>query len=172
MPTVLTAGLTVYWPFWLVGIGGVILVVIAVLALLLLKGHSDTPAAEGKRRAFHRPKSDGPQTAPVTLRFFRMGTPSDAKSTLIFQDQWLAVGSGKNADFCPDPQDRQLAEIHCRIRLSGQTLSVAAVEETFVNGVPIRQLGTVPMRSGDLLRVGSREYRVIFPADGNKEDVT
>ena len=34
--------------------------------------------------------------------------------------------------------------------------------ETFVNGVPIRALGEVPMRSGELIRAGSFEYRVLL----------
>lgn len=174
-PAILAAGINACWPLWLVCVGGVILVIIAILALLLLTGHTDFPTTRRINRPFSNPISgasgqEGAVDSPIEIQFIRMGIYSNVKSMVLTKKQWITVG--KNADFCLDDQDKQLSDVHFRICLTGDTLLVAAVEETFVNGVPIRQLGAVPMQSGEQLRAGGYEYRVVFLSWKGRESVT
>lgn len=172
-PVLLVHGISAYWPFWLVCIGGVVLAVIALLALLLLTGKQDFPTTIRKNLPFIREKSDGspeerPEEARAQIQFVRIGRYPSEKCTEIFENQWLTVG--KTADFILDAADRKLADVHFRICLCRDRLLVSAVEgETFVNGVPIRELGPVPMASGEQLRAGGYEYRVtVLPGKGSE----
>lgn len=170
---VLSAGISAFWPVWLVCIGGVALIVIALLALLLLKGEQDAPAVWKLFPAVRNKKDGGAHQGvsagePVEVRFYRLGLSTSVKSRQFLPDQWFVVGSDKKADFCLDPEDPRLEPAHFRICIKGTALMVSAMEqETFVNGVPIRQLGTVYAASGDLIRAGGYEYRVMF---GDKEN--
>lgn len=175
----------IYWPFWLVCIGGVVLVIIAILALLLVKGHMDYP--DGKKKPSpemppeepkpaaqppveNAPAARPPAASPTTLTFVRIGRLSREVSTPIVPQRWLTVG--RAADFCLDGQDLNLADVHFRVRLTGETLWVEAVEkETFVNGVPTWQLGMIAMESGSLLRAGSYEYRVMLSLGKGSEHI-
>lgn len=174
--TVLSVGISAYWPFVLVFVCGLILVVIALMALLLLKDQNDYPEAwkllhsvlnvtnQGKK------KSGTAVIQKVEVQFFRIGRDAEAKKGMITLKEWISVGSGKNVDFCLDADDKKLAERHFQICINGSVLMVAPLnEETFVNGVPIRKLGTVQAYSGDLIRAGSHEYRVIFSPCDEKE---
>lgn len=175
-PAILAAGINAYWPLWLVCAGGVILVIIAILALLLLTGHTDFPTTRKTNLPFIKPISgaSGPEGAlesPIEIQFIRMGIYSNVKRLVLAPNQWITVG--KSADFCLDDQDKKLSAVHFRICHTAEALLVAAVEEeTFVNGVPIRQLGAVPMQSGEQLRAGGYEYRVVFSSWKGRESVT
>lgn len=173
-----TAGISVYWPLWLVCVCGIILVAFALFALMLLKGQSDIPTARkwfrpgpGKKR--ERQQTELSADRNIELRFFRIGRDADAQIAQIVTGQWFSVGSGKDADICLAADDRKLAQKHFRLCISGDVLTVAALEkETFVNGVPIRQRNNVPVQSGDLIRAGSHEYRVMFSMCEEKESAT
>lgn len=162
----LATGISAYWPFWLVCVGGVALLVIGLLALLLLSGKQDFPRTRRENLPFSRGKPDHspgqlPKETQSKLQFVRIGKHSSVKSATLSENQWHTVG--RAADICLDAEDGKLADVHFRICLRGDALLVAAVEaETFVNGVPIRGLGTVSMQSGEQLRAGSYEYRLIF----------
>ena len=164
-PVLLAAGSSAYWPFWLVCVAGVALLVIGLLALLLLSGKQDFPLTKRENLPFSRGKpnhSPGqrPEETQSELQFVRIGTHSRVKSTPLSENQWHTVG--RAGDICLDPEDGNLADVHFQICLRGDALLVAAVEaETFVNGVPIRGVGTVSMQSGEQLRAGSYEYRLI-----------
>ncbi len=150
----------VYWSFGLVCIGGAFLIVIAVCALMLLLGES--PREHRPRRlAWSQSEDTGDRT--ITLQFFRIGQVGQERMGHFAPNQWYTVGAAKKADFRLDADDIQLADIHFRICIDQGVALVEPLEaETFVNGVPIRKLGTVKARSGDLIRAGSYEYRVMF----------
>ena len=167
--SVVFAGNMVYWPLWLAGLGGVLLLVIAVMALLLLKGHPNPSEAE-KQNLPKIPKTGQRQTAAEAVAFFRIGPGFWEKTVTAVPECWISVGSDTRTGFCLDSEDSKLERQHFQICLTGNALLVSASEgETFANGVPIRYLGNVSLRSGDLIRAGSHEYRVIFPVDREKE---
>lgn len=75
----------------------------------------------------------------------------------------LTVGRSEKADLVLDTEDRRLSSIHCSLRCSAGVLTVkdqGSTNGTFVNGIPIRQMGTTIVQSGHTLRMGSYEYRV------------
>ncbi len=177
--SILSAGLYIYWPIGLACAGGVILVIIAVLALLLIKGQTEVPTAQ---KSFHavpdqkeneENKQKSSAEEQIEVQFFRIGHDMDVRKKVFVQNQWYSVGSGGKVDFCLDVNDCKLEEIHFRICIDKLTLLVAAVGgETFVNGVPIQKLGVIQAYSGDLIRAGSHEYRVIFLPYRERENVT
>lgn len=161
-----------FLPLVLVGVGAVILLVIAVLALVLLRGNGEHPEPG---RTMQNPVltaqgQTGNFLKPVCLSFFRIGASSEAKRMDVMPDLWVSVGSDRKADICLDSENLRLERQHFRLCLTGDTLWVAAgAGEIAVNGVPIGHLGNVPMSSGELLRAGSYEYRVIFSTEGDRE---
>lgn len=168
----LTNALTKFLPLVLVGVGAVLLLVIAVLALALLRGkdRAERPASGKPMTHPVRVRQAGDVLRPVGISFFRIGVSAEAKKIDLIPNLWVSVGSGGKADICLNSEDRRLEHEHFKIRLSGDTLQVAAAAgETAVNGIPIGQLGEVPLVSGELLRAGSYEYRVIFPTEGEGE---
>lgn len=168
------AGISVYWPLWLVCICGIVLIVIAFLALLLIKGQNDLPATWKLHHAVKKRNERLRRTNQETeIQFFRIGRDGEAKKVSVKSQTWISVGAGEKAAFCLDTDDKKLAERHFQICVNGSVLMVASLdEETFVNGVPIRKLGTVQAYSGDLIRAGSYEYRVIFSPSEEKENAT
>ncbi len=173
--SIVSSAISAYWPIWLVCISGVILLIIAVLALLLISGPTNFPTALKKLPFLSRAegKNNYTQEALVEIQFFRIGRNSDARKDSFPINRWLSIGSDKKADFCLDTNDPKLAGIHFRMFIKKSSLLIEAIhEETFVNGVPIRKLGAVQVGNGDLVRAGSHEYRVIFSSCGEKENVT
>ncbi len=171
--SILSATISAYWPIWLVFISGVILFVIAVLALLLISGQTDFSTALKKLPMLSIPKKTNTQKDLIEVQFFRIGRDSDARKESIAPNQWFSIGSDKKADFCLDTEDPKLAGFHFRMFINKSSLLLEAIDkETFVNGVPIRKLGTVQASSGDLVRAGSHEYRVILLPCEEKENVT
>lgn len=160
-------GIAMYWPFLVVCIGGIILAVIAFLALLLLRNQEVIQKTREKMKSVfsgrNKKNSSRKCGSAVQVSFYRIGLCSEVKSKMLETEQWISVGSGKNADFCLNSDDRKMADIHFRMCVSDAKLMISPLEkETFVNGVPIRQLGTVSLESGDLIRAGGCEYRVII----------
>lgn len=175
--TAFSSGIAAYWPLLLVGVCGVVLLIIAVLALLLIKGSTELPATWKLMHAViekkEQEKKEIPEYKTISVQFFRIGRDGEAKEVLLQPDKWILVGSGEHADFCLEKDDHKLAEKHFRICIKRGLMSVASLEqETFVNGVPIRKLGVVQICSGDLIRAGSHEYRVVFSPGEEKENAT
>lgn len=177
--TMLAMENSLYWSFGLVCLCGVVLLIIAGLALLLVKGETDAPSGWKMIQAVSNRKKKNPSErrklpeVQMDMQFFRIGREYFIRKERLQSNHWFSVGSGTDADVSLDPEDRKLGQRHFRINISGSVLLVAALEgETFVNGVPIRKLGTVQAYSGDLIRAGSHEYRVIFAPSEEKENAT
>lgn len=177
--TVLSAEISVYWPLWLACVCGVILVIIALMALLLIKGSDGLPTTNKVLLAVLDRGKQGKRYGktlseqPVDVHFFRIGRDGEEKVLSLMPQVLCSVGSGKTADFCLDPDDRKLAEKHFRLFISETVLFTESLEkETFVNGVPIQKLGKIRIYSGDLIRAGSHEYRVMFSLGDEKENAT
>ena len=82
------------------------------------------------------------------------------------------MGRTAKADIILDAEDRRLSGCHCSVICTGGVLTVkdlASTNGTFVNGVPIRQLGPTLVPSGATIRMGSYEYRVEIQLLDSKE---
>ena len=80
-------------------------------------------------------------------------------------EQTLTLGRNSKADLVLNPEDRRLSSVHCRVRCMQGVMNVWDADSqngTFVNGVPIKQIGMATLQNGDLLRVGGYEYRVFI----------
>lgn len=81
----------------------------------------------------------------------------------IPEDKLLTIGRNSKADLVLNPEDRHLSSIHCRVRCMQNAMHIWDMNSqngTFVNGVPIRQIGMATVQNGDSIRMGSYEYRV------------
>lgn len=171
--TAFSSGISAYWPLLLVGICGIVLVVIAIMALLLLKGSDNLSALRAVLEKNEQFRRNGLDEGEIYVQFFRIGRDGVVQKVKVEPQKWFTVGSGDAADICLDSNDPKLAEKHFRIHIKGEILSVSTLElETFVNGVPITKLGAVQAYSGDLIRAGSHEYRVIFSRGEERENAT
>ena len=163
--SILASGAAAYWPFWMVGLGGAVLLIVGLLALVWL------PKIEERSRDDVDPY--GPvekiQKEPEPFRqenvcLARLGKQRQSVFCQVSTNSWTSFGT--NGD-CILPgagqQDPKLGRVHFYLRLKdGGFMVRSGKRETFVNGVPIRALGEVPMRSGELIRAGSFEYRVLL----------
>ena len=80
------------------------------------------------------------------------------------------MGRTAKASILLDAEDRRLSSRHCSVICADGVLTVKDLDSTngtFVNGIPIRQLGPTLVPSGATIRMGSYEYRVdIQPGPG------
>ncbi len=160
-----------YWPFWLVGLGGVVLVFVGLLAVFWL------PKIEERRKDEFPPEAPqqapAPEEGPVRteqVRFVRIGKPAEPCFGTVTTARWTGVGAAGEILLPGKGQhDPKMGREHFYIRLAeGGFLVRPGRRETFVNGVPIRALGDTLMRDGDRLRAGSCEYRLFLEKTARK----
>ena len=73
------------------------------------------------------------------------------------------LGRDNRADFILNPEDRRLSGIHCKVQCLEHALRVWDLDTTngtFINGVPLKKLGTAVIEEGQSVRMGSYEYRI------------
>lgn len=99
-----------------------------------------------------------------------IGYPNIQHQFVLRDGQEETVGRTAKASILLDVDDRRLSGCHCSLVCTGGTLTVKDLDSTngtFVNGIPIRQLGPTLVPSGATIRMGSYEYRVdIQPGPG------
>lgn len=75
----------------------------------------------------------------------------------------VTIGRNSKADIVLDPEDKKLSGIHCAMKLEDGKIFVYdkdSMNGTFVNGIPIKQMGRVVIHEGETIRMGSYEYRI------------
>lgn len=152
-----------YWPFWLVVGCGVILISVAILAAVIITIKEERHEEKKPEKLDMKQKTLQAGVVlgePVVLQFVSIGRNLPRVTVQAFPELWMTAGSGPRADIKLN-SDPNLKPIHFKICFSKGALLVKEAEgETYLQGIPIRQLGTVTMVSGDKLRAGSFEYRV------------
>lgn len=81
----------------------------------------------------------------------------------------VTIGRNDKADMVLNPNDRHLSSVQCRLYCKQGGMNVWDMDsrnDTFVNGVPIHKLGMATVQSGDVMRLGSYEYRVLIQKQG------
>ena len=171
---------------WLLiaGIAAAVAAVVIILVLVLVLRKKKPPVEEPQPEPEAiLPTEPVPETAPVTASIPEPGPP--AGCTLVL----TAIGHGdticraalpdrvpiiigrdpSRANLVPDPQDSRMSGVHCQIMRDGRKLYVfdqTSTNGTFVNGVPIQGKGWMPIAAGEILRTGTRDYRVICEFTG------
>ena len=90
---------------------------------------------------------------------------------VLEKNKEVTVGRDKRAEIVLDGEDRRLSGVHCRLRWDGEKIYVwdmGSTNGTFVNGVPISQLGKVAVHEGETIRIGSYEYRIGREEEGSQ----
>lgn len=113
-----------------------------------------------------KPKIQKSDSALVlhTVDFAAIGYEAVYFSIQMEEDRIYTLGRNSKADIIFNPEDKKLSGIHCRVRWRNKALDIWDEESTngtFVNGVPIRKLGMATVENGQMVRLGSYEYRVI-----------
>jgi hypothetical protein len=74
-----------------------------------------------------------------------------------------SIGRRKPADIILSGDDMKLSGVHCKVMWEKGKLYVwdlNSTNGTFVNGIPIRNIGKAVLREGETLRIGTYEYRI------------
>lgn len=77
----------------------------------------------------------------------------------------VTIGRNNKADMVFNPRDRHLSSVQCRLCCKRGAMNVWDMDsrnDTFVNGVPIHDMGMATVQNGDVMRLGSYEYRVFL----------
>lgn len=161
---------------------GIALAAIAVIAIIILfikkSGNKTDTAKEEITSDNNEPKlSEQPLMASEEINDINdiNDISNKADYRLIFsvigksrltKTIYLNVGKpvtiGKGAVNLVTPDDK-IADKHCMINYENGKIYVKDLgsgEDTFVNGVPISQMGVVTLKNGELIRIGSYEYRI------------
>lgn len=90
----------------------------------------------------------------------------DIVFTLKLQEgKAVTIGRNNKADMVFNPNDRHLSSVQCRLCCRQGAMNVWDMDsrnDTFVNGVPIHKIGMATVQNGDVMRLGSYEYRVLI----------
>ena len=98
-----------------------------------------------------------------TVRLTAIGYQGLVHTMDLWEGEPRTLGRTPAANVVLDAADRRLSGVHCSLCCTKGVLTVrdnGSTNGTFVDGVPIRQQGAVPVADGHTLRVGSYEYRV------------
>lgn len=97
------------------------------------------------------------------LRFTAIGDANISYTLQVPEGKVMTLGRDNRADLILNPEDRRLSGVHCKIRCKDNVMNIwdnNSKNGTFVNGVPIMQMGLATVRNGQSVRLGSYEYRV------------
>ena len=112
-----------------------------------------------------------PSRERYELYLTAVGYEHIVRTLVLEKDKEVTVGRDQRADRILDGEDRRLSGVHCKLRWDGEKLYVwdmGSTNGTFVNGVPISQLGMVALHEGETIRMGSYEYRIGREEEGGQ----
>lgn len=124
------------------------------------------PEPEPKPEPKSEPKPEQPCGCPppsYTVRLTAIGYQGIVHTVDLWEGKPCTLGRTPAANVVLDAADRRLSGVHCSLCCTRGVLAVrdnGSTNGTFVDGVPIRPQGAVPVADGHTLRAGSYEYRV------------
>lgn len=180
----LVANIKEYMWYWIAGATAVILAVIIILVIVIKRikrKKQDTPVSQNDDNVII--KNTGTNTGITTSIGFDIsqengGKASQKVSTLVLkaigyesiehrielpEGVEVTVGRNGKADIILDSKDQKLSGVHCAMKLESGKIYVrdmGSKNGTFVNGIPIKQMGRVAVHKGETIRMGSYEYRI------------
>lgn len=81
----------------------------------------------------------------------------------IPEGKTVTIGRNKKADLVLNPEDKHLSSVQCKVYCMQNAINVWDMNSqngTYVNGVPIKQIGMATVQNSDVIRMGSYEYRI------------
>ncbi len=136
-------------------------------------GEEDALGETAKAGAEELPESgqELPEPEKYELYLTAVGYEQIVHMLVLEKNKEVTVGRDKRAEIVLDGEDRRLSGVHCRLRWDGEKIYVwdmGSTNGTFVNGVPISQLGKVAVHEGETIRIGSYEYRIGREEEGSQ----
>lgn len=164
-----------WWKWILNGIGDVLwsrigllllIILLIVLGVLLILRMKKAPKAlvivEKELGKVVPQKPPPPAPKGLSLRFVALAGKVTGREYRVNLVDRLVLGRDSGCDLAL-PEDTEVSSRHCEITRNGQTISVNDLKSrngTLLNGA--RVVARRPLESGDLIRVGRTELRVIF----------
>lgn len=108
------------------------------------------------------------QAAPVQanmhqLKLSAIGYPDIVHILKLPEDAEVTLGRNSKADIVLDGKDKKLSGVHCAVKWENEKIFIRDLNSTngtYVNGVPIQQMGRVAVHKGETITIGSYEYRI------------
>lgn len=97
------------------------------------------------------------------VKFMAVGYGDKIFTFSLTEDKIMTIGRNRKADLVLNAEDRHLSSVHCKVRCKGNVMNIWDMNSqngTYVNGVPIKEMGMAMVYHGDIVRMGSYEYRV------------
>lgn len=139
---------------------------VGVWAVLRKKRRQPEPQLQPEPQPEPQPQPEQPCGCPApsyTVRLTAIGYQGIVHTVDLWEGRPRTLGRTPAANKVLDAADRRLSGVHCSLCCTKGVLTVrdnGSTNGTFVDGVPIRQQGAVPVADGHTLRIGSYEYRV------------
>jgi len=164
-----------WWKWILNGIGDILWsrIGLALLILLLIvlgvvlilrskKGREDVAIVEKEVRKVVQPKPAPPAPKGLSLRFIALAGKVTGREYRVNLVDRVVVGRDSSCELAL-PEDTEVSSQHCEVTRNGEAISLNDLKSkngTLLNGA--RVVMRRPLESGDLIRVGRTELRVIF----------
>lgn len=105
---------------------------------------------------------------PATGPYYEVKFTAIDHENIVFalnipEEKAVTIGRNKKADLVLNAEDKHLSSVQCKVCCMQNAMNVWDMNSqngTFVNGVPIRQIGMATVQNNDVIRMGSYEYRV------------
>lgn len=153
-----------------IGIGAAILAVIIIITAIIIMMRRK----QKKRAAINNADNIEsnievlpiPPTEPVKrleLKLTAIGHKDITHKITLYEGTEVLIGRSSKANIILDPGDRQISGLHCAMKWKNNKIYISdmgSMNDTYVNGIPIKKMGRVVINKGDTVRIGSYEYRI------------
>lgn len=163
------------WVWIASGAAALLLVVTGIVVIVRVrKKRASTPSASVLPPSAlpSSPRPDLPATEPLrpqnrkktqSLSLSAIGYMGIVHRIELPENEEVTIGRNKKADIILDANDKKLSGAHCAMKWENGKIYIwdlGSMNGTYVNGVPIRQLGRVAVHEGETVTLGSYEYRI------------
>lgn len=110
-----------------------------------------------------RKSEAGSESETCEIKLMAIGYETISHTLCLVKGKDTTVGRNSQSDIILQSDDKKLSGIHCTLRWEDGKIYITdanSTNGTFVNGVPIKQMGRVVVHKGDTVRIGSYEYRI------------
>ena len=97
------------------------------------------------------------------VRFTAIGYENICRTLQMEEGRVMTLGRDKRSELILNPEDKRLSGVHCKVCCEKNQFNIQDMDSrngTFVNGVPIRNLGMTAVENGHTARMGSYEYGI------------
>lgn len=127
------------------------------------KAVASEDASSVRTIAVSAPPAAQSQTKTYSLSLLAIGYTEIEHRLELPENKEVTIGRNGKADIILDAKDKKLSGVHCALKWENGKIYIRdlnSMNGTYVNGVPIRQLGRVAVHKGETVTLGSYEYRI------------